>query len=160
MHAEMQRVLVGIGGPATPPWRAFPIHTYAPRARLAAANALLVGDAAGVDPLMGEGISFALEYGRLAGQTIAEAWRAGRLDFAHYEAAVHGGSLGRKLRRLGWAAERCYGPRWRVWLRLARSSRRLRRAALDWYNGVATWEGRGRLALARALLRAIGNGAA
>ena len=160
MHAEMQRLLAGIGAAAAPRWRAFPIHTYSPTARLAAANALLVGDAAGVDPLMGEGISFALEYGRLAAQAIVEARVAGRADFAHYEAAVHGGPLGRKLQRLVWAADRCYGPRWRVWLRLARSSRRLQRAALDWYNGVAAWEGRGRLALARALLRGARSEAA
>jgi geranylgeranyl reductase family protein len=160
MHAEMQRLLAGIGNLATPRWRAFPIHTYTPAARLAAANTLLVGDAAGVDPLMGEGISFALEYGRLAAQAIVEARAAGTLDFAHYETAVHGGPLGRKLRRLVWAAERCYGPRWRVWLRLARSSPRLQRAALDWYNGVAPWEGRGRLALARALLRGARSEAA
>jgi flavin-dependent dehydrogenase len=160
MHAELQRLLAGIGGPGMPRWRAFPIHTYAPGIRLAAANALLVGDAAGVDPLMGEGISFALEYGRLAAQAIVDARAAGTSDFSHYEAAVHGGPLGRKLQRLVWATERCYGPRWRVWLRLARSSRRLQRAALDWYNGAAAWEGRGRLALARALLRGARSEAA
>jgi flavin-dependent dehydrogenase len=152
MQAELLRLLAGIGVTAAPRWRAFPIHTYAIGARLASPNALLVGDAAGVDPLMGEGISAALEYGQAAAQAIV-AERAGAAGgFAHYEAAVHGGPLGRKLARLGWAAARCYGTRWRLWLRLMRASGRLQRAGLEWYNGVAPWEGRGRVALLRALV--------
>jgi flavin-dependent dehydrogenase len=153
MQAELGRLLAALGVRGTPRRHAFPIHTYAPGARLAAPSVLLVGDAAGVDPLMGEGISFALEYGVLAARAIAAA-ATGGLDHVAYERAVHDGPLGRKLRRLVWATERCYGPRWRVWFRLARSSRRMQRAALDWYNGVASWEGHGALALARALARA------
>jgi flavin-dependent dehydrogenase len=154
MEGELVRLLAGIGVAGTPRRRAFPIHTYAPGARLAAPNALLVGDAAGVDPLMGEGISFALEYGCVAAEAIVSAAASGRLDVAGYEAAIHDGPIGRKLARLVWATERGYGRHWRVWFRLARSSRRARQAALEWYNGVAPWEGRGRLALARALVRA------
>ena len=154
MHAELQRLLAEIGVGGLPRWRAFPIHTYAPTSRLAAPNVLLVGDAAGVDPVMGEGISFALEYGRVAAQAIVDAGTADRLDGAAYELAIHRGAVGRKLGRLVWAAARCYGPRWRLWMRLARTSRRVLHAALEWYNGVAPWEGRGTLALARALARA------
>jgi len=154
MDRELARILDSMGVTGTPRRRAFPIHTYAAASRLAAPNALLVGDAAGVDPLMGEGISFALEYGSAAAEAIVQAAGAGRLDVAAYEAAIHEGPLGRKLARLVWAAERGYGRHWRVWFRLARSSRRARLAALEWYNGVAPWEGRGRLALARALVRA------
>jgi flavin-dependent dehydrogenase len=160
METELARLLDGIGVCGTPRRRAFPIHTYAPTSRLAAPNALLVGDAAGVDPLMGEGISFALEYGRTAADAIALAARAGKLEPGGYEAAIHDGPLGRKLGRLVWAAERGYGRHWRLWFRLARSSRRARQAALEWYNGVAPWEGRGRLALARALVRTPGAVAA
>jgi flavin-dependent dehydrogenase len=153
MHAELGRLLAEIGVATLPRWRAFPIHTYTPAARLAAPNVLLVGDAAGVDPVMGEGISFALEYGRAAAQAIVDAGAADRVDVAGYEAAIHGGTVGRKLQRLVWAAGRCYGPRWRLWMRLARTSRRLQRVALEWYNGVAPWEGHGTFALARALAR-------
>jgi flavin-dependent dehydrogenase len=160
MEVELARLLGGIGIAGTPRRRAFPIHTYAAASRLAAPDALLVGDAAGVDPLMGEGISFALEYACTAADAIVQAAAAGRLDVARYESAVHEGPLGRKLARLVWAAERGYGRHWRVWFRLARSSRRARQAALEWYNGVAPWEGRGRLALARALVRSPGRAAA
>jgi len=46
-------------------YRAAPIRCFS-RTPFTAANVLLVGDAAGAEPLMGEGISFAFEYG--AGQ--------------------------------------------------------------------------------------------
>lgn len=160
MDAELDRVLRAIGARGTVRRRAFPIHTYAPGARLAAPDAVLVGDAAGVDPLMGEGISFALEYGCTAADAIVAARPSGRVDVAAYEAAVHAGPIGRKLARLCWAAARGYGRRWRFWFRLARTSGRAQRVALEWYNGMAPWEGRGRLALARALVRPGGRAAA
>jgi flavin-dependent dehydrogenase len=160
MRRELLRLLGAIGVAGPPAWKAFPIHTYHPAARLAAPHALLVGDAAGADPLMGEGISFALEYGVQAAEAIVEARRAGDWSFGAYERAIHDGPLGRKLGRLVWAVERCYGPRWRWWLRAARSSGRLQRLALDWYNGTAPWAGRGRLALLRAFASAPGRAAA
>ena len=57
--------LADVGARATR-WQAFPIRTFVPGAPIAAPHALLVGDAAGCDPLMGEGISYALEYGIMA----------------------------------------------------------------------------------------------
>jgi len=160
MRSELQRLLAAIGVARIPAWKAFPIQTYHPNARLAAPHALLVGDAAGVDPLMGEGISFALEYGVHAADAIVDAHRRNDWSLGGYERAIHDGPLGRKLGRLVWAVERCYGPRWRWWLRAARSSHRLQRLALDWYNGTAPWAGRGRLALLRALASAPGRAAA
>ena len=45
---------------------------------------LLVGDAAGADPLMGEGISFALGYGEPAAAAIADAFARDDFSFAGY----------------------------------------------------------------------------
>jgi flavin-dependent dehydrogenase len=45
---------------------------------------LLVGDAAGVDPLMGEGISFALGYGEPAAAAIVEAFECQDFSFSTY----------------------------------------------------------------------------
>lgn len=134
LRAELQNELVRVG--ARPDgWKAFPIRTYTPSARLAAPHALLVGDAAGADPLMGEGISFALEYGILAADHVVRAHARGTFDFTPYEAAVHGGAIGRKLRRLAQVAARFYGPRGGLWFRLARLSPRAQRIGLAWYNG-------------------------
>lgn len=51
-------------------YKAFPIRWYAPPQRFALDRVLLAGDAAGVDPLMGEGISYAFEHGRLAARAL------------------------------------------------------------------------------------------
>jgi hypothetical protein len=65
---------------------------------------------------------------------------------------VEEGRLGRKLTRLRHLAAAFYGPFGGVCFRTARRSRRAQRLGLDWYNGVAAWEGQGRLAALRAVL--------
>lgn len=118
--------------------KAFPIRLYEPTAPLSAPGVLLVGDAAGIDPLLGEGISYALEYGIEAARHLEEALDRDDYGFAGYQAAIHGGAVGRKLRRLALAAKLFYGPSRQRWFRLARISRRAQRAGMRWYNGVGT----------------------
>jgi menaquinone-9 beta-reductase len=89
----------------------FPLRAFDPAAPLAVPGVLLTGDAAGADPLLGEGISFALAYGEVAASTLARAWRQDDYRFAGYAAAV--GShplLGQLPQRSRWAG-RLY--RWR-----------------------------------------------
>jgi flavin-dependent dehydrogenase len=131
---------------------AFPIHWYRPGARLAAPHALLVGDAAGVDPLMGEGISLALEYGELAAAAAVRALRGGDLSGAEYQRAIEQSWLGRKLRRLHVAARLFYGRSGPLWFALAEHSRRVRALGLRWYNGVDDWDRRSGWAALAALL--------
>ncbi len=152
LQEELARAVADVGG--TPRrWQAFPIRTAVRGAPVAAPGALLVGDAAGCDPLMGEGISYALEYGLLAAAAVAAGRRERNDPAAHYTRAVRGGGLGRKLARLEWAAGRFYGPHWPRWFRLARISGRAQRLGLAWYNGVDGWDARGRWALLWALAR-------
>ncbi len=129
---------------------AHPIRLFDSRARLASRRVLLVGDAAGVDPLMGEGISYAMQYGRLAAECIAKAWQRGDRLVADYEAMVHQSWVGRKLRRLGWLERMLYGPTFWVWFQLATWSTQARRLGLRWYSGEGGWD---RLTFPRALLR-------
>jgi flavin-dependent dehydrogenase len=85
-------------------FRGFPIRTFAPDAPLAAPGALLVGDAAGVDPLLGEGISFALAYGEVAASALAGAHA--RDDYAltsYKEAVLAHPLLGQLPGRAAWA---------------------------------------------------------
>ena len=133
-------------------WKAFPIRTHAPGTRVAAPHALLVGDAAGCDPLMGEGISFALEYGMLAADAIVVAHASGDWSFRGYARAVERGVLGRKLRRLYLGARLFYGPRQRLWFRVAAASARAQAIGLAWYNGVDGWDRRGALSALAALV--------
>jgi flavin-dependent dehydrogenase len=129
-----------IGGAAVR-HRAAPIRCFA-RTPFTAANVLLVGDAAGAEPLMGEGISFAFEYGRWAANEIGRAFLSG--DFAMREAEVRfrRSWVGRKLRRLGQAATMFYGPGARFWLAVAARWRGAQRIGLSWYNGVDGWDRR------------------
>jgi flavin-dependent dehydrogenase len=127
---------------AVPRRRAFPIHWYRPGTRLAAPHAWLVGDAAGVDPLMGEGISLALEYGSFAAAAAERAVRSGDYSGSAYQQAVDGAWLGAKLRRLHLATRLFYGSTGRMWFALAEHSRRIRALGLRWYNGVDGWDQR------------------
>ncbi len=61
-----------------------PIHWFSPLSRFSAPRLLLVGDAAGVDPLFGEGIAPALGYGRVAAQAIQEAFERDNFSFKNY----------------------------------------------------------------------------
>jgi flavin-dependent dehydrogenase len=130
----------------------FPIRWYGPKSQLAAPNALLAGDAAGVDPLMGEGISLALDYGQMAAAAVCESFASGDFSGASYQRAVERSWLGRKLRRLYLASRLFYGPTWRFWFAIAERSSRLRSVGLRWYNGVDDWDHRSGWALLGALL--------
>lgn len=65
-----------------------PIRWFDWSARVAAPRVLLAGDAAGADPLLGEGISFALAHGRVAAAAVADAFARRDLSFASYPARL------------------------------------------------------------------------
>lgn len=136
LQAELAAQLGSLGARGRHGWKAFPIRTYAGGTAVRAPHALLVGDAAGCDALMGEGISFALEYGLLAADAIVAARRTGDWSFGSYARSVERGPLGRKLRLLALLARCFYGAHGRFWFRLAGGSGRAQRIGLDWYNGV------------------------
>ncbi len=117
-------------------YKAFPIRWYAPEQSFVRGRVLLAGDAAGVDPLMGEGISYAFEHGKLAAQAIDDFLSGKPTALADYDRALHHGAVARKLRRLSFAARRFYGPRHKLYFRLASLSRGTQRIGIDWYNGV------------------------
>lgn len=85
-----------------------PIHWFTPRAQLARPGMLLVGDAAGVDPLFGEGIGPALAYGGVAARALAEAFARGDFSFQGYRREVLRSPVGKYLRFRSFAAEVCY----------------------------------------------------
>lgn len=136
--------------------RAFPIHAPRVPVALAAPNILAVGDAAGVDPLMGEGISLALEYGRFAAASIREALHRGDFEFRRYQEAVRTSWLGKKLRRLALMARLFYGRGWPFWFAIPEHSTRARVLGLRWYNGVDGWDRRSGWEAVGALVRGRG----
>ena len=76
-----------------------PLRWLHPRNLLSIPRVLLVGDAAGVDPLLGEGISFALGYGDVAAQALRDAFGRGDFSFKDYRERVLNHRIGRFLRR-------------------------------------------------------------
>ncbi len=74
-----------------------PIRWFSPRNQMSVPRVLLVGDAAGADPLLGEGISIALGYGSLAAREIAESFQRSDFSFNGYRRRVLGSALGRSL---------------------------------------------------------------
>ncbi len=135
-----------------PKFRAFPINGYVPKTPLAARNVVLVGDAAGAEPLMGEGISFALEYGKFAAQAITRALQTQCFEFADYTDEVAGSWFGKKLARLHFATRLFYGRTRRFWFALAGRNQRLQSIGLKWYNGVDGWQEKSRRDALRAVL--------
>jgi len=57
-----------------------PVRCFSEDAPIAQPNVLLIGDAAGVDPALGEGISPSLDYGDFAANTLIDAFE--RQDFS------------------------------------------------------------------------------
>jgi len=123
------------GGPGVR-HQAAPIRLYDGRSPIAAPGVLLVGDAAGAEALLGEGISFALDYGRLAAAELSSGFARGDLSFAGWSEAVRRSPMGRKLRRLAMFARLFYGPTSPIWFFLMRLSGRVQAIGLNWYNGV------------------------
>jgi len=139
-HLEQLRAPQGL------PVKSFPIRWYGDGVRIATPHVLLAGDAAGVDALMGEGISYSFEYGRRAAATAAEALATGNFACAGYELGESW--MGKKLRRLEIAARLFYGPTSRLWFAIAARSPQAREIGIRWYNGVDNWDRRrGREAL-------------
>jgi len=145
---ELQRALGGV----EVRHQAAPIRCFS-GAPFVAPHVLLVGDAAGVEPLMGEGISFAFEYGRWAAGEIADALARDDYAFAGAEARFRHGWVGKKLRRLGQAATMFYGPGARLWLGIAARWRGAQEVGIRWYNGVDGWDRRSGWEALRTALR-------
>jgi len=74
-----------------------PIRWFSPQNQMSVPRVLLVGDAAGADPFLGEGISIALGYGALAAHEIGEAFQRNEFSFNGYRRRVIRSALGHAL---------------------------------------------------------------
>ena len=89
-----------------------PISWFDPFTTFSKKRVLLVGDAAGADPLFGEGISMSLGYGKVAAGAIIEAFEHHQFDFTDYKRSLMRSPLGRVL-TVRWAlANIIYNFRW------------------------------------------------
>lgn len=88
--------------------KSHPLLRYEPRALFSQNRVLLTGDAAGVDPLFGEGITSALALGKIAAQTAIDAIKMNDFSFSTYEKRIRSSSIGRTMRRRRLLARRLY----------------------------------------------------
>lgn len=90
-----------------------PIRWFSPENELAVPRVLLVGDAAGADPIFGEGISIALGYGAVAAQELSESFQRGEFSFRRYKRRVVRSALGQTLIARWLIAYIIYPIKWR-----------------------------------------------
>lgn len=74
-----------------------PIRWFDKNGRFSVPRVLLAGDAAGADPLMGEGISFALGFGQVAAEAVSDAFDRADFSFVDYRDRILAHSLLRQL---------------------------------------------------------------
>jgi flavin-dependent dehydrogenase len=92
-----------------------PIHWFSPRSRIAGERLLLVGDAAGAEPLFGEGIAPALGYGHIAAGSIQRAFAKNDFRFRDYKWRLLFSRLGQYLMLRWWIAWWSYRLSHRRW---------------------------------------------
>jgi flavin-dependent dehydrogenase len=90
-----------------------PIRWFSPNNPVSVPRVLLVGDAAGADPFLGEGISIALGYGALAAAEIGEAFRRNEFSFRGYKQRVLKSPLGQVLLARWTVAHVIYSFKWK-----------------------------------------------
>ena len=90
-----------------------PIRWFDPFNKICVPRVLLVGDAAGADPLFGEGISMALGYGNVAAHEIGAAFQRGDFSFNGYRRRVLKDALGQTLIARWFIAQVVYTLKWK-----------------------------------------------
>ena len=96
--------------------KAFPIRHFDPRERYSRPRMLLAGDALGSDPLFSEGISQALEFGRMAALALDHGFERSDLSFANYTRDILRSRAGRELTAYVRFSRFFYGPRAELFL--------------------------------------------
>jgi flavin-dependent dehydrogenase len=94
-----------------------PIRLFAPENKMSDPRVLLVGDAAGADPIFGEGISIALGYGAVAACEISEAFQRNEFSFNGYKPRVVRSGLGQALLARWVIANIIYPLKW-MWFQI------------------------------------------
>jgi flavin-dependent dehydrogenase len=95
-----------------------PVRWFHPQAEFSRPRILLAGDAAGVDPLFAEGISYGMQYSEIVVGTLQDAFARGDFSFTDYRSRLLSHQLGKLLMRRTWVADSLYRYRhpwfWRM----------------------------------------------
>lgn len=93
------------------PLKGHPIRWFRSDSPVSMPRILLAGDSAGVDPLLGEGIPYALGYGQVAAEAIVDAFARDDLSFRGYSDRIQAHSLLSGLKTRAAIAKLIYWPR-------------------------------------------------
>lgn len=115
--------------------KGYPERPFNPNDVFSIPNMLLVGDAAGVDPCFGEGISQSMEYGKIAARVIARAFESHDFSFDSYKGEISKRRLGKEQNMYRFMSHLLYGPRWRFWLSLLWNSHLTQTLVAESYGG-------------------------
>jgi geranylgeranyl reductase family protein len=138
-HAGLKEVLQSALGRRSKnltdyPLKGHPIHWFDRHAQFARPRIILAGDAAGVDPLLGEGIAFALAYGQVAAAALADAFARQDFNFSDYRRRILAHPFLAQLPVRTWIAHRVYNLKHPGLIRWGWSKTGLLIRCLAWYN--------------------------
>lgn len=89
-------------------WKGHPVPWNDISSKISKSNVILVGDAAGIDPLIGGGIHLSLSYGDLAANAIIDAFQNENYSFSDYENRFANHSVGKYINRCTYLAHEMY----------------------------------------------------
>ena len=92
-------------------WSGHPIPWLEKQIHLSRSNMILVGDAAGIEPLIGGGIHLSLAYGDLAANAIVDAFQNSNYSFNDYNNRFMNHSVGKYINKLTLIAHEVYTGR-------------------------------------------------
>ncbi len=95
-------------------WLGHPIPWNEDYSKISNPNVILVGDAAGIDPLIGGGIHLSLAYGDLASDAIINAFQNKDYLFNGYEKRFSNHRVGKYINRLTFLANEVYSDKLNV----------------------------------------------
>lgn len=130
LRARLEQ-LGAVGGPA----KRFAERGLSPHEPVAQSRALLVGEAAGIDPALGEGIAQALCYGAVAGPYLARCLERDALDFADWRGVLRRSAVGMDLEFRTRITPFLYGRTRSIAQRWVGGSRSLAAVGIRYFGG-------------------------
>jgi flavin-dependent dehydrogenase len=95
-------------------WSSHPVTYFLKEVPLSQSNVLLVGDAAGIEPLLGGGIHLSLAYGEVASTLISDAFRRNDFSLKMYNQILHNHYLGKYIEKFTSVAKKIYGDKTKI----------------------------------------------
>jgi menaquinone-9 beta-reductase len=139
-RADLKRVLGAFlrrrgMDPDTVRIKGFSERGFTPGAAMSKPGLMLVGEAAGIDPVTGEGIGQGIVYASVAAACCAEGLERGDLTFASYARTFARTTMARHLTQSAHLAPRVFGPQGRRWASFLASREDAVAAGAQWYEG-------------------------